>query len=74
MKQTSQTGFIDKTQGGLSSQGVNWLGSMGTQIFLVEAYEHDYWKLLTQKTLNTKYLTSQEYYNSKIAADIMYNE
>ena len=47
---------------------------MGTQIFLVEAYEHDYWKLLTQKTLNTKYLTSQEYYNSKIAADIMYNE
>ena len=47
---------------------------MGTQMLLVESYEHEYWKLLTQKTLNTKYLTSQEYYNSKIAADIMYNE
>lgn len=47
---------------------------MGTQILLVETYEHDFWKALTQKALNTKYLTSQEYYNSKIAADIMYNE
>ena len=74
MKQTSQTGIIDKTHGGISSQGVNWLGSMGTQCLLVEAYEHDFWKLITQRTLNTKYLTSQEYYNSKIAADIMYNE
>ena len=40
----------------------------------METYEHDFWKALTQKALNTKYLTSQEYYNSKIAADIMYNE
>lgn len=40
----------------------------------MESYEHDFWQMLTQKTLNVKYLTSQEYYNSKIAADIMYNE
>ena len=44
---SSLTGIIDKTQGGTSSQGVNWLGSMGTQILLVETYEHDFWKALT---------------------------
>ena len=59
----------------LSQGGVNWLGSiMGTQALLVETHEHEFWKRVTQRTLNTKYLTSQEYYNSKIAADIMYNE
>ena len=76
-KQASQTTgpMVDHTQGGISSPGVNWLGSIGThQNLLVESYEHDFWQMLTQKTLNVKYLTSQEYYNSKIAADIMYNE
>ena len=47
---------------------------MGTYHLIVESFEHDLLSLLVQKTLNTKYLTSQEYYNSKIAADIMYNE
>ena len=48
---------------------------MGTQqLLLVDHVENEYNWLVTQKTLNTKYLTSQEYYNSKIAADIMYNE
>ena len=55
-------------------QGINQLGSMGTYHLIVESFEHDFLSLLVQKTLNTKYLTSQEYYNSKIAADIMYNE
>ena len=40
----------------------------------LEIQEHDYLRLMVQKTLNSRYLTSQEYYNSKIAADIMYNE
>ena len=40
----------------------------------LEIQEHDYLRLMVQKTLNSRYLTSQEYYNSKIASDIMYNE
>ena len=58
IKQTNHTGIVDHTQGGISSQGINWLGSMGTQVLIVDALEHDFWRLLTQKTLNTKYLTS----------------
>ena len=57
-KNSSQTGFIDSGQGQISSQGINWLGSIGTQAVFVETYEHDFWMILTQKTLNTKYLTS----------------
>ncbi|TNV86732.1 hypothetical protein FGO68_gene17483 [Halteria grandinella] len=35
---------------------------------------HDAMRLLVRETLDKKYLTSQDYYNSKIVSDIMYNE
>jgi hypothetical protein len=34
----------------------------------------DHLKTLVRKSLDKKYLTSQDYYNSKIVSDIMYNE
>lgn len=35
---------------------------------------HDAMRLLVREALDKKYLTSQDYYNSKIVSDIMYNE
>ncbi len=35
---------------------------------------HDQLKSLVLHSLDKKYLTSQDYYNSKIVSDIMYNE
>ena len=35
---------------------------------------HDNLKMLVRESLDKKYLTSQDYYNSKIISDIMYNE
>ena len=68
-KNTTMQNFGDRTQ----ISGRAWQGSM-VNILTFEKQENDYLRLLSQKTLNTKYLTSQEYYNSKIASDIMYNE
>ena len=39
-----------------------------------EKIEHVYFNWIVKKSLGLKYLTSQEYYNSKVTADIMYNE
>ena len=58
---------------GTQASGLAWTGSMA-QLFNIVQQEHDFFRILSQKTLNTKYLTSQEYYDSKIASDIMYNE
>lgn len=34
----------------------------------------EHYKGIVRKSLDKKYLTSQDYYNSKIISDIMYNE
>ena len=68
-KNTTVVTIGDRT----AASGAAWAGSMAHMASIVQQ-EHDYLRLLAQKTLHGKYLTSQEYYDSKIASDIMYNE
>lgn len=42
--------------------------------YLCYTHYHDQLKSLVRESLDKKYLTSQDYYNSKIVSDIMYNE
>jgi hypothetical protein len=44
------------------------------QIELHDRFESQYFAVLLRRSLIGKYMTSQEYYNSKVSADIMYNE
>lgn len=71
-----QVTAVARQHSGLNKASMLTLKSQATTLALVLAdkVEQDFWRVLTQRVLNAKYLTSQEYYNSKIAADIMYNE
>jgi hypothetical protein len=42
--------------------------------YLCYNHYHDQLKTLVRDSLDKKYLTSQDYYNSKIVSDVMYNE
>lgn len=41
---------------------------------LHDKFEGQYFYFMLKKSLIAKYMTSQEYYNSKVSSDIMYNE
>jgi len=51
---------------------VQHLSSIHNELY--DRFEAQYFFFLLKRSLNTKYMTSQEYYNSKVSSDIMYNE